>query len=60
MSDTRVRSETAIEAQRERTLDTRPKAHGDHEKRAGQHDGSWPDWYAEYVVQEQAGKPAPS
>jgi catechol 2,3-dioxygenase-like lactoylglutathione lyase family enzyme len=35
-------------------------AHGEHEKRTGQHDVNWPDWYAEYIVQEQAGKPLPS
>jgi catechol 2,3-dioxygenase-like lactoylglutathione lyase family enzyme len=35
-------------------------AHGEHEKRmGGQHDVNWPDWYAEYVVAEQAGKPLP-
>ncbi|UWU75511.1 glyoxalase [Bradyrhizobium huanghuaihaiense] len=33
-------------------------AHGEHEKRSGgQHDENWPDWYAEYIVREQAGKP---
>jgi catechol 2,3-dioxygenase-like lactoylglutathione lyase family enzyme len=36
-------------------------AHGEHEKRnGGQYDAGWPDWYAEYMVQEQAGKPLPS
>ena len=30
-------------------------AHGEHEKRTGQHDENWPDWYAEYMVREQAG-----
>ena len=35
-------------------------AHGEHEKRTGQHDANWPDWYAEYLVREQAGKPLPS
>ena len=33
-------------------------AHGEHEKRnGGQHDANWPDWYAEYIVREQSGKP---
>jgi catechol 2,3-dioxygenase-like lactoylglutathione lyase family enzyme len=32
-------------------------AHGEHEKRTGGHDANWPDWYAEYIVREQAGKP---
>jgi catechol 2,3-dioxygenase-like lactoylglutathione lyase family enzyme len=35
-------------------------AHGEHEKRTGQEDADWPDWYAEYIVREQAGKPLPS
>ena len=35
-------------------------AHGEHEKRTGQHDAGWPDWYAEYIVREQAGKPLPT
>jgi catechol 2,3-dioxygenase-like lactoylglutathione lyase family enzyme len=35
-------------------------AHGEHEKRTGGHDANWPDWYAEYIVREQAGKELPS
>lgn len=35
-------------------------AHGEHEKRTGQRDENWPEWYAEYIVSEQAGKPLPS
>ena len=35
-------------------------AHGEHEKRIGQRDANWPDWYAEYIVREQAGKQLPS
>ena len=35
-------------------------AHGEHEKRTGQRDEEWPDWYAEYMVAEQAGKPLPT
>ncbi len=35
-------------------------AHGEHEKRTGgRHDEIWPDWYAEYLVAEQAGKELP-
>jgi catechol 2,3-dioxygenase-like lactoylglutathione lyase family enzyme len=34
-------------------------AHGEHEKRTGQHDEGWPDWYAEYMVREQSGKELP-
>lgn len=36
-------------------------AHGEHEKRnGGQHDVNWPDWYADYIVREQAGEELPS
>ena len=35
-------------------------AHGEHEKLIGKHDEDWPDWYADYMVKEQAGKPLPS
>jgi catechol 2,3-dioxygenase-like lactoylglutathione lyase family enzyme len=34
-------------------------AHGEHEKRTGQADANWPDWYAAYMVAEQAGKELP-
>jgi catechol 2,3-dioxygenase-like lactoylglutathione lyase family enzyme len=34
-------------------------AHGEHEKRTDGHDVNWPDWYAEYIVNEQSGKPLP-
>ena len=34
-------------------------AHGEHEKRTGQRDENWPDWYAEYMVAEHAGKELP-
>jgi catechol 2,3-dioxygenase-like lactoylglutathione lyase family enzyme len=34
-------------------------AHGEHEKRIGKRDEDWPDWYAKYLVQEQAGGPLP-
>ncbi|ODM72975.1 VOC family protein [Bradyrhizobium elkanii] len=35
------------------------EAHGEHEKRTGSHDANWPDWYADYIVREQAGKSPP-
>ena len=36
-------------------------AHGEHEERTGQqHSPDWPDWYAEYMVREHAGKPLPT
>jgi len=34
-------------------------AHGEHEKRTGEADPNWPDWYAEYMVREQAGAELP-
>jgi hypothetical protein len=35
-------------------------AHGEHEKRIGEADPNWPDWYAEYMVAEQAGEELPT
>jgi len=34
-------------------------AHGEHEKRLGQRDANWPDWYAAYMVAEQSGAELP-
>ncbi len=34
-------------------------AHGEHEKRTGERDANWPDWYAKYMVAEQAGAELP-
>ena len=35
-------------------------AHGEHEKReGGEYDANWPDWYASYMVAEQAGTELP-
>jgi hypothetical protein len=34
-------------------------AHGEHEKRTGERDANWPDWYADYMVAEQAGAELP-
>ena len=34
-------------------------AHGEHEKRTGQRDAKWADWYAAYMVAEQAGGELP-
>jgi catechol 2,3-dioxygenase-like lactoylglutathione lyase family enzyme len=34
-------------------------AHGEHEKRTGQRDENWPDWYAAYMAAEQAGTELP-
>jgi catechol 2,3-dioxygenase-like lactoylglutathione lyase family enzyme len=34
-------------------------AHGEHEKRTGEADPDWPDWYAAYMVAEHAGTELP-
>ena len=34
-------------------------AHGQHEQMTGQRDANWPEWYAEYMAAEQAGKELP-
>jgi len=41
------------------TLRRAEAAHGEHERRTGERDVNWPDWYAEYIVNEQAGEPLP-
>jgi hypothetical protein len=38
----------------------RPPRTASTRKRTGQHDADWPDWYAEYIVREQADKALPS
>lgn len=35
-------------------------AHGEHEKRTGERDANWPDWYAAYMVAEQSGTELPT
>ena len=34
-------------------------AHGEHEKRTGEHDEQWPAWYAAYMAAEQSGDERP-
>ena len=34
-------------------------AHGEHEKRTGQRDANWADWYAAYMAAEQSGAEPP-
>jgi catechol 2,3-dioxygenase-like lactoylglutathione lyase family enzyme len=34
-------------------------AHGQHEKRIGKRDENWAEWYADYIVREQAGEELP-
>jgi catechol 2,3-dioxygenase-like lactoylglutathione lyase family enzyme len=36
------------------------EAHGEHEKRIGKADPDWPDWYASFMVAEQAGEELPT
>jgi catechol 2,3-dioxygenase-like lactoylglutathione lyase family enzyme len=55
-ADTTFASSTELAA----ALRRASAAHGEHEKRnGGQYDANWPDWYAEYMVREQAGKELP-
>ena len=35
-------------------------AHGEHEKRTGVRDENWPEWYAAYMIAEQAGTELPT
>ena len=35
-------------------------AHGEHEKRTGQRDENWADWYAAYMAAEQSGAELPT
>jgi catechol 2,3-dioxygenase-like lactoylglutathione lyase family enzyme len=35
-------------------------AHGEHERRTGQRDANWPEWYAAYIVAERTGEALPS
>jgi catechol 2,3-dioxygenase-like lactoylglutathione lyase family enzyme len=36
------------------------QAHGEHEKLTGKRDENWPEWYAAYMVAEQAGTELPT
>jgi hypothetical protein len=35
------------------------EAHGEHERRTGQPDPDWPQWYALYMARERAGEELP-
>jgi hypothetical protein len=52
---TTFKSATALSA----ALRRAETAHGEHEKRTGQKDVNWPDWYAQYIISEQAKLPPP-
>ena len=54
-ADTNVTSSTELAAALRRAA----AAHGEHEKRTGKYDENWPDWYADYIVREQAGDEPP-
>jgi catechol 2,3-dioxygenase-like lactoylglutathione lyase family enzyme len=58
----RVDSDTAFSSVNDlsKALRRAAGAHGEHEKRIGAADPNWPDWYADYMVREQAGKELPS
>jgi catechol 2,3-dioxygenase-like lactoylglutathione lyase family enzyme len=58
----RVNAETTFASSSELAAALRraAAAHGEHEKRTGQYDVNWPDWYADYMVREQAGEQLPS
>jgi hypothetical protein len=55
-SDTTFTSSTELAA----ALRRAEAAHAEHEKRTGQRDAAWADWYAAYLVAEKAGKPLPT
>ena len=51
---------TALVADLANALRRAEAAHGEHEKRTGgQRDANWPEWYAAYMIAEQAGKELP-
>jgi len=58
----RVKTPTAYESAAELAGPMRraSQAHGKHEERIGKADPDWPDWYAEYMVREQAGEELPT
>jgi hypothetical protein len=35
-------------------------AHSEHERRTGQADANWPQWYAAYMAAEQTGEELPT
>ena len=56
VTDTTFASAADLAAALRRAAD----AHGEHEKKTGEHDVNWPDWYAEYMVREQADETLPT
>ena len=43
-----------------RALERAAAAHGEHEKKLGERDEQWPEWYATYMLAEQLGSELPS
>jgi catechol 2,3-dioxygenase-like lactoylglutathione lyase family enzyme len=43
-----------------RALERAAAAHGEHEKRIGEADEHWPEWYAAYMLAEQLGTELPT
>jgi catechol 2,3-dioxygenase-like lactoylglutathione lyase family enzyme len=50
----------ASAAELEGALKRAAAAHGEHEQRTGVPDENWPEWYAGFMVAEQAGEPLPT
>ena len=59
MSQTEVRTTYTSVNDLAQALRRAAAAHGEHETRTGEADANWPDWYAEYMVREQAGQELP-
>ncbi len=55
-----VATSFASAAELSQALQRAAAAHGEHEARTGEADANWPDWYADYMVGEQAGQELPT
>ncbi len=55
-----VATSFASAAELSQALQRAAAAHGEHEARTGEADANWPDWYADYMVREQAGQELPT
>jgi hypothetical protein len=66
MSSTEAGSDSAAETVYTSTADLADAlrraeaAHGEHERRTGERDENWPDWYAAYMVAERSGGELPT
>ena len=59
-ASTRRRPRSAPSADLASALERAAAAHGEHEKRTGEADANWPEWYAAYMVAEQTGAELPT